>query len=762
MQFRSKLLAGALLVEAMCVATPLLAQEAPAQTPTPDGAVTIADVVVTARRRSESLQATPIAVTAVSGDSLEARQATSLDSIAKIAPALTINGSAAFSGSSQTVAVFLRGIGQTDFTLNADPGVGIYVDGVYVSRSVGALLDFLDVDRVEVLRGPQGTLFGRNAVGGAISITSRQPGSVFGGRVYGAAGSDDLRIFGARIDAPIGATLRTSFTVQDHQQDGYVTRLTDGVKLGDKDNLSARFAALWTPTDRLDVALNADYSRSRESGAPLVLVQVNPMAAIPAVHNVLVAPTLNPALIPIPGGCLNPAGAAIGGSACYDSRWITGDLSTVNSSFPAFSNVDVWGGALTATYRLGEHSTIKSISAFRKVIDAASRDGDGSPLQVTSTEDILKSRQLTEELQWLGDALDGRLNYILGAYFFDERGANQNFVDFGFVRFLSGGVVHNSSIAAFGAATYKLTDQLSATLGLRYTDETKRFTPDQFVISAFAAPFTPGERLTTSARQTAKANELTPRVDLSWRPNEDLLAYVSYSKGFKSGGFTQRIFPPLPVPPAFGPETASVYEAGAKIDLLDRRLRINGAAYYTDYQDLQITVLVGAAPTVQNAASARIAGFELEFTAIPVKGLTATLSTGYTDAAYRELDARVSPTITLDSKFPGTSKWTANGSLAYEIGLGDAFLLTPRVDWSYRSRFFFDADNVVGQGGYGLLDASLALAHQRQGWTAALYGKNITDKRYAIHGEAVLNPLGWKFLAPGRGAQWGVRLEKTF
>ncbi len=769
MNQHSKSILSAVLLGSGLLVSPAAAAESPSDASSAIAAATLSDVVVTARRRTETLQATPIAETALTGATLEARGVTALDGLARVAPSLTITGSSAFSGSSQTPAIFMRGIGQTDFTLNTDPGVGLYVDGVYIARSVGALMDLVDIDRVEVLRGPQGTLFGRNSVGGAISIVTRTPGATFGGRVYAAGGSDNLRLFGGEVDLPIGSDLRTSLSVQSDQQDGYVRRLADGVKLGNKDSQSARLRTLWTPTAALEVDVSADYTRSHEHGAPLVLVAVNPNAAAVAAQNVVAAPKLNPALANVPGGCASPAGAAIGGTACYNSQWITGNMSTTNSTFPTFSNVDIWGAAATVSYKLGPNTTLKSITAYRHLHDSASRDGDGSPLQVNSTEDRINAHQVTEELQWLGQTADGRLDYILGAYVFDEQGVNPNTVDFGFVRFLSGGAVHNSSAAAFGQATYRVTDTLFATAGLRYTEETKRFTPDQRVISATPIPFfppflqfTPGERLTTTDQQTTKADELTPRVDLSYRPNSDVLAYLSYSRGFKSGGFTQRIFPALPVPPSFTPETASVYEAGAKLDLFDKRLRVNGAAYLTDYQDLQVTVLVGVAPTVQNAASARIKGGELEITAIPVDRLTFTTAVGYTDAAYTRLDARVSPTITADNRFPGASKWTLNSSLAYVIAIGNAFTLTPRVDWSYRSRYFFDAENLVGQGAYGLVDVGLALADVRGDWTASLFGRNVGDKHYAIHGEQVLDPLGWKLLAPGRGSVWGLKLDKTF
>ncbi len=727
------------------------------------------EVVVTARRRTENIQETPVAITAFSGQALTDRQIVSLEGVADFSPSLTINSSSAFSGSSQTVSVFMRGIGQTDFTLNTDPGVGIYVDGVYISRSVGALLDLVDIERLEVLHGPQGTLFGRNSVGGAISITTSRPADEAGGRVYGTLGSDNWLILGGSVDLPLSDTLKTKFSVQKHTRDGYVIRASDDLDLGNKDNLSARASALWTPSDDFELFLSVDYTRSRENGIPMVLDAVNPGAAFPAAHNLIVAPQLNPALQAFPDGCLSPAGAAVGGTACYNDQWISDDKTVNFGTYDVYSDVDVWGLSATMVYDINDVLQLKSITAYRDLESEFARDGDGSPLQVNATEDVFEYRQWSEELQILGTAMDSRLNYILGLFYFDEKGTNVNTVDFGFARFNSGGDIHNTSVAGFGQATYDLTETLSVTAGIRYTSETKRFTPDQFIIDTFTVPFfppflqfEPGQYLTTREEQKATAKEWTPHINVAFKPGDNSMLYASYSRGFKSGGFTQRIFPAIEIPPSFGPETVDVAEAGFKVDLLDRRLRLNGAAYHTWYDDLQVTVPVGVAPTTQNAAKATIKGFELEASAIPLEGVTASFAVGYTDAAYDELDSRVSPTITLDNKFPGTSEWTLNGSLSYEHEIGDDIYLTPRVDWSYRSSYFFDAENFVGQDGYHLFNASLTVHNPDSGWSVSLFGKNLGDTTYFIHGEQIIDPAGFRMLSPVRGREWGLRLETSF
>ncbi|MEM6581650.1 MAG: TonB-dependent receptor [Pseudomonadota bacterium] len=730
----------------------------------------IEEITVTARRVSESLQETPVSITAFSQEGLEARQIYSLEGVADFTPALTINSSSAFSGSSQTVSVFLRGVGQTDFTMNTDPGVGIYVDDVYLSRSVGGLLDLVDVQRVEVLRGPQGTLFGRNSVGGAINITTVRPAEEFGARIYGTAGSDSWYLGGASVDVPLADNFLTKLSLQYQERDGYVKRTTDGKELGDKDNFSGRLSALWSPTDRLEFFFNADYTRSRENGVPLNLITAVADASFPAAHNIIVAPQINPALAPFPNGCLDPEGAIVGGTACYNSQWETdANSSSTDGGYPVYSNLDVWGAAITASYEINSALTIKSVTAYRDLDSEFSREGDGSPLDINATEDIFEYHQWSEELQLIGNAFDGRLNYIIGGFWFEEDGENPNTVDFGYVRFLSGGDIRNTSIAAFGQATYDLTDKWAVTAGIRYTEEKKRFTPNQFIISTYNVPFfppflnfTPGEPLTTSEQQSTTTSEYTPRFDISYQITDNSMVYAGYSKGFKSGGFTQRIFPALPEPPSFEPETLDSVEAGFKLDLWDNRLRLNGAAYFNWYDDLQVTVPVGVAPTTQNAAEAEIKGFELEVTVLPTEGMTVHFGAGYIDAEYTELDDRVSPTITEDNEFPGTPEWTLNGSVSYDFALGDGYTLTPRVDWSYRSDYFFDAENFVGQDSYDLYNASIALVNDVNGWSARVFGKNLADEDYLLHGEQILEPAGFAMVSPARGREWGISLDKRF
>jgi iron complex outermembrane recepter protein len=729
----------------------------------------VEEIIVTARKVSENIQDTPISITAFSAEGLEARNIGGLAGLSDFTPNLTINTSAAFSGSSQTAAVFIRGIGQTDFTLNTDPGVGTYVDGVYISRSVGGLLDLGDVERVEILRGPQGTLFGKNTIGGAINITTRKPSFETEGNVSALYGSDDWVKLQANLSGPLSETVAAKIFARYERRDGYVLRTTDNIDQGNKNSLDLRAGILFKPSNAVSIQLNGDYTRSRENGAPLVPIAINPNALFVIIHNALVAPGLVPTL---------------GNNAFYTPAYLTTNLYRVQGDYPVYSDADVWGLSANAEFELGG-TTLRSITAYRDVSSEFARDGDGSPLPVNATSDVYDYNQFSQEFQLLGKAFGDKLNYILGAYYLQEKGSNLNIVDFGFVELNSGGRVKTKSYAAFAQLGYEITDRFTVTAGIRYTDETRRFTPDQFIKTQRVVlpipPFPPeaavlnfpaGTPLVAPGTYSVGSNEWTPMVNLSYKPSENALLYATFSRGFKGAGFTQRVYPPnlelgpmgptgrILGPPSFGTESVSVYEAGFKFSTPDKRFRLNGAAFYTDYSDLQVTVQIGVAPTTQNAAAATVKGFELEAQFVPVDGLRFDLGAGYTDAQYDQLDARVSG-ITLASKLPGTSKWTANAAVSYEFDLGTGSL-TPRVDWAYRSKFFFDANNAVGENGYGIWNASLTYNTGDKGFAIGAFVKNIGNKTYFTHGESIFDPAGFTSIVPSRKREWGVRVTKSF
>ena len=724
----------------------------------------IEEITVTARKREEGLQVTPVSISAFTVAALEDRHLADISQIADFTPNLVMNTSASFSGSNNAPAIFMRGIGQVDFTLNTDPGVGLYVDGVYISRSVGGLLDLVDVERIEVLRGPQGTLFGRNTIGGAISVTSRAPAEEFGGRLKITTGSDERIDVQGSVDVPISEQLLTRFTVLSRNRDGYVDRLQDGGKIGNDDALSVRGAALFKPSADLKFQINLDYTNEDEQSAPFVLLSLKRDSAFGGFHNFFIAPLLDPATAG--GRCFDPTFA---NAACYnEASVLTGSAYKTNALEPNISEVEVFGASLSAEWALPAF-TLRSITAYRDLESFSERDGDHAPVLVNRTADDYTYDQFSQEIQVLGSAFDARLEWILGGFYFTETGDNANLVTFSVVDILSGGHVENDSYAGFAQGTWHFNDRLSLTAGVRYSEDSREFTPEQFVISSLIG-IPPGLPILPNVTADSSASDVTPMANVAYRWTEDLMTYFTYSQGFKSGGFTQRVFPPLfpalgqdpaDVIPSFDPEFVEQFEIGWKSTWFGQRLQANGAVFYTDYTDLQVNVQRGIAPTTENAAAAEISGGELELVAAPTDSLLLNFGAGYTDADYQELDADVIG-VTLDSRLPGTSEWNLNASISNAFSLGQYGTLTPRLDWVYRSKFFFDANNEVGESGYDVLNASVAWESTNGQWRAMVFGTNITDERYLLAGASILEPGGFQEGIFARPAEWGLSLEYKF
>ncbi len=711
------------------------------------------EIIVTARKREESLQDTPISVTAFTTDALQARDIDTTRRLGDFTPNLVSNNGSAVSGNNSAASYFIRGIGQIDFLLNTDPGVGLYLDDVYIARSMGSVIDLVDLERIEVLRGPQGTLFGRNTIGGAIALRSRAPATQPSFRGEVVAGSDDLVGGKLAVDLPINDRLLTQLAASYRTRDGFVRRLADGVELGDIDGGSARVALRWLPTDAWIVDFVVDGSRHREESPPTTATALNGASAFGGFYNAVLSGSPN--CTPPPGSFTDPA--------CFNAQFLTGDLESTNATFHSQSDLDAWGTALTAGWDGGDGLSFKSITAYRSVEALGFRDGDNSPHVIAQTIDTWDHEQFSQEFQLAGTTGGDALEWIVGLYYFEEQGTNLNFVDFAPVFIQSGGSVDNDSWAAFGQATWRFANRWSLTGGLRYTDETKRFTPDQFVIEDRGTGLPPGTPLLPPVEAQTTISELTPMVNLAYRWSDEAMTYVTYSEGFKSGGFTQRVFPPLPAVPSFEPEFVRSYEIGAKLTALEDRLRLNGAVFYTDYDDLQVQVLLGVAPITRNAAAAEIRGFELELTTRPTAALLLEAGVGYTDAEYTEIGAQVIG-LTLDNEFAQIPEWTINAGASYDFALPAGAVLRPRVNWSYRSEVFMDALNTpeIRQPAYDLLSASLTYLTSDERWRASISGTNLTDERYFTSGFADLPVSGIAEVVVARPREWSLSVQYRF
>jgi iron complex outermembrane receptor protein len=762
------------------------------------------EIVVNARGVEEGLQDAPIAVSAFTGDTLDYRGVDSLNQIERFVPSLTLQNNPSFGGASNSAAIYLRGVGQKEFLPTTEPGVGLYVDGVYVARSVGAILDIIDIERLEVLRGPQGTLFGRNTIGGAISIATRkpEPGGEFGGSLSAAAGTDSLLHLRGTVHIPVSDSFAIRGSLASMTQDGYVER-ADGIDLGDDDTFTGRVSFAFQPSDRFSALITADMTRDRENGPALELIGIDftdlsqlqgvvlaPPPPMAFIHNVTTA-ALGPGQ---PCAATDPAGNGVtsnpASANCYDARYIGADGKDEGTA-PAYSETDVFGLSATLDFNLSDTVAIKSITAYRELDSDFARDGDHSPHRISQFEDTLDQEQFTQELQLIGT--HDRLDWILGAYYFSEDGNNVNTLDFTVSNFRSGGQFDNTAWAAFAQATYDVTDKLHLTLGGRYTDEDKSFTPDQIIynnyyagfsnlvppgnpLAALDAPFLQaGSRILPLLEKEISISEFTPMANLAFDLSDRTMIYLTYSEGFKSGGFTQRVFPPvvagftappgtpdIDLIPTYEPEFVEVIEAGIKLDLLDGRLRINGAVFQTDYEELQVQVFNSVAPVTRNIGEASIEGVELEVSASPADGWFIEGSLSMLNAEYDNIDT-ANTLILKSNDFERVPETMASVGISKEFLLASSGSVMLRADWSYRSETYNDAYNtpLLETDSYSLIDASVRWTNQQGDWSVILSGRNLSDEQYlvtGVYGTAFQSFEGMY----ERGRQWRAEIRKTF
>ncbi len=737
------------------------------------------EIIVTAQRREERMQETPVSITAFTSDNLKELSIQDLSGIGGFTPNMSFSNSPAGSGGGNNAQIYIRGIGQNDFLITTDPGVAVYVDGVYFARSMGAIMNLLDMERVEVLRGPQGTLFGKNAVGGAISLVSAPPTDEFGGNVEISAGSRDRMDARGTVNVPlIPGELLARVSASTRNQDGYGNRLLDDVDLGDTNEDAFRVSLLWQPSDTLKFTLAGDYSRGREESVSQHLMVVDPTNA----------PLLNlwNALVGFPTG--QPMTSALVLDDPYDT------LQTGRS----INDMDVWGVSLTADWQVAGLD-VKSITAYRDGDVDFSRDGDNSPAPYVETFNDTEQNQFSQELHAIGRAFSDRLEWLAGVYYFNENaidhtdviladglfsalealpaaliplgpwpcpqppgsplpcigGAGNPFNPLFDLRFDVFNEIDIESVAVFGQGTYHLTDQWSITGGLRQTWESK----DYLLIH---------QRLHAGTFVVPPTNigddwsELTPRAGTEYQWTEDLMTYFVASRGFKSGGFNGRPTTQEAVE-SYDPEFVWSYEVGFKSEWLDHRLRLNAAAFFNDYSNIQLSSVQATAEgnlllVVENAGEADVKGFELEMVARPVPWLDLAGGIGYTDAEFSKLNPGA--TVTKDSKFIQTPEWTLNLSAQVTWPLADWGNLRLRGDYSYRDDMYMDSNNtpILRQDGYGLVNARLAFVTTDGHWELALSGTNLSDERYIGNGIAALDSFGTAEAYFGRPREWGLSL----
>jgi iron complex outermembrane receptor protein len=746
-------------------------EAAPADT----AAQPIDDIVVTARRREESLQEVPISVTVLTGVQLEARQIYSMDQLGDVVPNLQLDKAAPSSGSSSVGQIFIRGIGQADYTPVTDPGVALYVDGIYIGRSPGNVLDLIDIDRVEVLRGPQGTLFGRNSIGGAIKVHSRLPSFTdTENRIELRLGNDALQALTLRWNKPLADSLATSVAIGRLKRDGYVERPYDGIWTGDRDRWSARGALRWEPNDAIAASLVVDFTMIDENGAPVVSGGVNDRQPFATFGNAVLgsceAVVINPSFdgSPLNGPPTFPPPGAPTGSApgCYGADSRPGPFIS-EGTFPVTSELDSGGAALTVDWNFADQWLLRSTTGYREMTMISSRDGDNTPANIFATRDDFDHEQFSQELQLQFESDWRGASALLGLFYYDESGHNLVDVTVPPGAIQSGGFYDNQSYAVFGHGTLDLTERLALSVGARHTEDRKGYLPDQFSLGDSSAgsepgffpptwpafegfylaptgPMPAGERILDYRRSELDFDATDVTIDLKYGFSDTVLGYVTYATGYKSGGFDQRFVGPTPdrAPSSYRPESVDSLELGLKASGSDGRLRVNVAVFDADYEDLQIIVRESFNPLTVNAGDARVRGGELELQWQASDAWELGFSAGHLDTRYRRLNQPAQDSgVRLENTLANAPAWSLAAGTAYRVGLRDRGEMTMRLDWSWQDGEFHDAVNSpqIHQDAFHLVNASLAYAPADGPWQLTVAMRNLLDETYLVTGNSAFD-----------------------
>ncbi|MEG3153037.1 TonB-dependent receptor [Sphingomonas sp. ZT3P38] len=725
---RTLLNAGAALAALMAV--PAVAQDAPSADQAIDEAVDSVDVVVTARRRDERLIDVPIAITAISGAALDRAGAIDVTDIANTIPNVTLEVSR---GTNSTLSAFIRGVGQQDPVAGFEAGVGLYLDDVYLNRPQAAVLDIYDVERIEVLRGPQGTLYGRNTIGGAVKYVTRRLGDdpTLNVRAsYGSYNQADGVISGS---VPIGdGTIKIGGAVARLSRDGFGKNLTTGEENYNKDIWAGRATVQIQPSSEAFFRLTGDYTKDKSNargGHRLIpgLVSGTPVLSDP-----------------------------------YDSR---GGLIDPKQE------VKAWGLSLFGEVKPADWLTFRSITAYRKDDSASPIDFDALAAVDVDVPAFYNNKQFSQEVQLLVES--GGFNGLLGGYYLDAEARTVFDVRLpGTVTALTYGNVRTDTVAIFGDFTYKFNEMFSVSAGGRYTWDERRSQIQRNVYLG-SSPFFGGTTAPiirqTDFRGQASFAKFTPRASVTFKPAPNHTLYASYSKGFKGGGFDPRgvgtaapdlngngingaggdqddIYNFL----SFDPETVESYEVGYKASLFDRRLTMALAGFQANYTDVQIPGSVGVivnnvqtfAGITTNAGKARIRGLEFEGNLIAARdfgtdgdSLNFAWSLGYIDAKFlRYIDSR-GLDVAKKRRFQNTPDWTVSGTLSYSTPLKDGSLnLSTTLSYRGDSQQFELPTPGLDQKAFSLLDANIVWSAPGDRWSIGIHGRNLTDKRYIVSG----------------------------
>ncbi|AUN31509.1 TonB-dependent receptor [Niveispirillum cyanobacteriorum] len=712
-------------------ALPVGAQEKKA-----DAGPMLDEIVVVSQKRAGAVdvQAVSVAITAFDANAIEKSFATDLVDVGRMAPNIQLNQSGTFGGFSN---FFIRGIGSSNTIRTVDPAVGTFVDGIYIGFGPASMQDTFDIASVEVLRGPQGTLFGKNVTGGAVSVLSTRPTGELGADIKVTYGNYDRMDVSAAVQFPIiEGELAGKIAAMSKSRDGYFKNLTTGRTKPDVDTSILRPTFRWTPNEVLTVDLIGEYYRDKggSSASQNRDSRVNPRMLL--VNGQLVA---SPATVQRVFGYTPPT-----------------DKYDINHNDQGYVDTSAGHGIIDASLDLG-HGIVSLVTGYREVKFNSSTDFDGSPYVVFEFPDNReRQHQYSGELRYASNFSD-TVEFTAGLYYFtqemyiaERRAAYASGPATAPVISRTVGIAKtdDSSYAVFGQGSVKFTDQLSLILGGRYTVEKKEIELCPFNAALYTSlnfEACPVTRLNGDD----KWNSFSPKIGLDYKVDDDVLLYASWTKGFRSGSFNARATNAAVLGPV-DQETVSSYEAGMKSELMGRRLRLNTAAFLSDYTNIQRTVsdtvIVNGLPTVtqvpRNAASATIWGLELEGSFLVTDALTLDASLGYTNAGYDSFanidtnrngvyEPAIDGPIAKDLKFERVPKWQYAVSASYEVPVSDTSSLRFRTSYTWVDDQFIDTLNSpsLALGSYGLWDASVSYS-LNDSYTVSLFGRNLNDAEY--------------------------------
>ncbi|HWW66144.1 MAG TPA: TonB-dependent receptor [Sphingomonadaceae bacterium] len=768
----------------------------------------VEDIVVTAQFRAQNLQDTPIAITAVNSDMLEARSQTNIAEVANQAPSVTLKSQSAAFGPS--LGANIRGIGQFDPSPAVEPGVGLYVDDVYYATLTGSVLDLLDLDRVEILRGPQGTLAGRNSIGGAIKLYSKKPTGESSGFLQATYGSRDRLDLRGSANFALTDSLFGRISGVAKKQDGYVKRLDYGCvnpagsarnpavggvarelpassncvfgRDGGVDTQALRGQLRFDDGGPIEINLIADYTSDKRTSAGEVLTYSNtqqPWART-------TAPAVDPANFICGKFCnysnaFSPAGTWTGP--------VAPGYPLVESRYRPHVDFQGWGVSGQINWKPSDRLEIVSITAYRQYHSRSAADLDLSPLPIDQQSADIRFWSFSQEVRVNGSlGANNLVEYTIGGFYLDQRTINGLEADFRYtpfpLQFEQDDPVNADTKAAFGQIILNATDKLKLIGGLRYTEEHKDYLFRRINRDGTLNPFlNPAGNPIDGRTGIYNGNRVDYRASLQYQFTPGVMGYGQVATGFKGGGVNPRPFTAFQVVP-FSPETVTSYEVGLKTDLFDRRARINVAAFYSDYKGVQLNLVptcpgfsdptttdddAGPCSAIANAGDAHIKGIEVETSLRPIPGLAIDGAVSYVDFKYTRINpAAGGPSNPagpqLDDVTPYTPKWKWSIGVQYEIGLGDGGSLTPRFDASYQSTIYSNPTNSPFEriDGYTLANARLTWRNAEGDLEISGEVTNLFDKYYYLTAFDNSGSAGFATAQPGRPREWALSLKKKF